>query len=64
MDTAQVVAKMRHPHAVHIGEKETAVSYLLEHIQPGDVVITLGAGDGNLVGVWLLEKLSSVIGNQ
>ncbi|MCA9966356.1 MAG: hypothetical protein KC423_19030, partial [Anaerolineales bacterium] len=25
MDTAQVVAKMRHPHAVHMGEKETAV---------------------------------------
>ncbi|MCA9997701.1 MAG: UDP-N-acetylmuramate--L-alanine ligase [Anaerolineales bacterium] len=64
MDTAKVVAKMRHPSVVHIGEKETAVSYLLQHTKPGDVVLTLGAGDGNLVGVWLLEKLLSVIGNQ
>lgn len=64
MSTAKVVAKMRHPQVVHIGEKETAVSYLLERLQPGDVVLTLGAGDGYLVGVWLLEKLSSVISKQ
>lgn len=64
VDTATVVAQMAHPSAVHIPQRETAVVYLLDRVQAGDVVLTLGAGDGNMVGQWLLEKLYSGINNQ
>lgn len=60
MDAATVVAQMNHPSVVHVGERETAVSYLLERIRPDDVVLTLGAGDGNMVGQWLMEKLEGM----
>ena len=36
---------------------EAAAAYVLERVRPGDVVITLGAGDGDAVGQWILEEL-------
>lgn len=36
-----------------------AVEHLVQHIQPGSVVITLSAGDGNEVGHMLLQELAS-----
>lgn len=57
MDTSLVVNQMAHDHAIHIPQREAATTYLANHVQPDDVVITLGAGDGNMVGQWLLEKL-------
>lgn len=32
-------------HTVYLPEKEEAVSYLSEHMQPGDLILTMGAGD-------------------
>lgn len=57
ISTADVLALMNHPHAVHIPERRAAADYLLDRIQPDDVVITLGAGDGDMVGRWVLEGL-------
>ncbi len=57
MDTAVVVQAMKHPHAVHVGERRAAADYVLDRIYPDDVVITLGAGDGNVVGEWILQGL-------
>ncbi|MCA9972264.1 MAG: UDP-N-acetylmuramate--L-alanine ligase [Anaerolineales bacterium] len=57
MDTAAVVRAMRHPHAVHIPGRETAAAYILDRVRPGDVVLTLGAGDGDAVGRWVLDGL-------
>ncbi len=57
LDSAAVVQSMNHPSAVHVGEKEEAIRYLLDRIRPDDVVFTLGAGDGNQVGVGLQEAL-------
>ncbi len=57
MHTADVASGIEHPHAVYIGKKQETVDYLLDRIRPGDVVLTLGAGDGNLVGQGLLERL-------
>lgn len=58
MDTAVVLQAMRHADAVHIHDHQEAAAYILDRIRPGDVVLTLGAGDGNQVGKWVLEGLS------
>jgi UDP-N-acetylmuramate--alanine ligase len=39
---------------------ETLLEVLLEIVVPGDVVITLGAGNIWQVGEWLLERLRQV----
>lgn len=60
--TEKVLAQMAHPDARFIPTREEAAAYLAAHVQPGDVVLTLGAGDGNVVGEWLLDKLSERAG--
>ncbi len=57
ISTSDVLAMMDHSHAVHIPERRAAADYLLDRLQPDDVVITLGAGDGDMVGRWVLEGL-------
>ena len=57
ISTADVIEVMNHPDAVYIPQIEDAADYLLDRILPEDVVLTLGAGDGNLVGEKLLTAL-------
>ncbi len=57
ISTADVIEVMNHPQAVYVAEISEASAYLLDRIRPGDVVLTLGAGDGNLVGEMLLTAL-------
>lgn len=52
---AQVAAALDHVEAEHIGDLKAAAAALETQIKPGDVVITLSAGDGNEVGRLLLE---------
>lgn len=54
---ADVVNRMVHPDAEYIASLDDVVARLLEQVEPGDVVITLGAGDGYLVGERLLQSL-------
>lgn len=58
MTTEKVMAQMEHPDARTIPSREAAAAYLLDHVQPGDVVMMMGAGDGNVVGEWLLDGLN------
>ena len=53
---AELTARMAHPDARHIGSHDEAVAYLLGGLQPGDVLITLGAGDGYLIGERVLAR--------
>ncbi len=54
----QLLDLMPSPDSVHYaGTAEAAASYLLAEVQPGDVVITFSAGDGNWAGRRLLEGL-------
>ncbi len=46
-----------HPDGEYIGAIEDAAAYLLEHVAADDIVITMSAGDGNLVGRLLLDGL-------
>jgi UDP-N-acetylmuramate--alanine ligase len=57
MDTAVVIQAMQHSNAVHIPDRAAAAAYLVDRVRPDDVILTLGAGDGNVVGQWVLEKL-------
>ena len=59
LTTADVLARMAHPDASHVGDRRAAADYLLERLRPDDVVLTLGAGDGDAVGRWVLEGLST-----
>lgn len=55
MNTAVVLDAMNHPQAIHIPKRADAAAYILDRIHPDDVVLTLGAGNGNVVGQWVLE---------
>jgi len=43
-----------HPNAKHIGRLEDAADYFSQHLRPGDILITMGAGDIHRVGESLL----------
>jgi UDP-N-acetylmuramate--alanine ligase len=55
--SADLVARMEDTDARYIGDRRSAAGYLLAHLEPNDLVITLGAGDGDEVGNWVLEGL-------
>jgi len=57
LESAGIATGFSHPAAVYAGSNEEAAAYLLDRIRPNDVVITLGAGDGNLVAVAVLDAL-------
>jgi UDP-N-acetylmuramate--alanine ligase len=57
IDTAQVVHEFTNAQVNYVGDIVEATNYLFERILPGDVVITLSAGDGNQVGELLLKQL-------
>ncbi len=57
VSAADIVARMGHPDARHIATLDDATDYLLRHLKAGNVLITLGAGDGYLVGEKALAHL-------
>jgi len=64
VSAADIVARMAHPDARHIASLDEAVGYLTHHLKPGDVLITLGAGDGYLVGERVLASLGQETKNE
>jgi UDP-N-acetylmuramate--alanine ligase len=56
--SADVVARMDHPDARVVAGLDQAVDVLADEVQLGDVVLTLGAGDGYVIGERLLKRLS------
>jgi UDP-N-acetylmuramate--alanine ligase len=48
-----------HPGVEYIGQAQNTVDFLCEIIQPGDTVITLGAGSVYKIGEALLDELSA-----
>jgi len=62
MSGAKVAARIRrtgHPDVIHVETLDGAAAAVLERVGPGDVLLTLGAGDGYLVGEWVLDRLKS-----
>jgi UDP-N-acetylmuramate--alanine ligase len=58
VNSQDIIDRMTHPHARYIGPLHEAADYLVEHLSPPAVLLTLGAGDGDQVGEWVLEKLA------
>lgn len=56
--SGDVVASMTHPDTRCAGSMEEALVWLGTDVETDDVVLTLGAGDGDRVGDWLLEALA------
>ena len=52
-----LAARMDHPDLRVVSGHDEAVEYLLSHMRPGDVLLTLGAGDGDQVGEAVLQEL-------
>ncbi len=57
LSAADLVSAMRRPCAHYAGPAERTEGLLREHLRAGDVLLTLGAGDGYLVGEHLLASL-------
>lgn len=57
LSATDLVKASDHPHIEHISGLETIADYLAGQVEPGDVVITLGAGTSHRVGEILLERL-------
>ncbi len=57
VSAADIVKRMMHRDARRAATLDKATAMLAERVKPGDVVITLSAGDGNLVGERLLKRL-------
>jgi UDP-N-acetylmuramate--alanine ligase len=55
----QGIKQHGHKHVYYHPQKDKLVDHLLELVKPGDVVITLGAGDIWKAGTQLLNKLKS-----
>ncbi len=58
VSAADIVKRMTHPDAQYIPRLEDAADYLAGHLKSGDVLITLGAGNGNSVGAAVLRKFN------
>jgi UDP-N-acetylmuramate--alanine ligase len=54
----QVVEAMRHPAAHFVAGLDQAVSFLLNQVRPGDVVLVFSAGDADQISTGLLAFLS------
>jgi len=54
---ADLVRRMVHPDTRYVAALDDAAAILLERVQQGDVIITLGAGDGYQVGERVLRGL-------
>ncbi len=59
VSSAELVAASPHPAIRHIPGLCECAGYLAEHTQAGDIVITLGAGDGYKIGEMLLARLQT-----
>jgi UDP-N-acetylmuramate--alanine ligase len=57
VSAADLVAASPHPAIRYLAGLEEAAAYLAASVRPGDVVVTLGAGDGYRVGEILLATL-------
>jgi len=55
--SSDILARMRHPDARYLGGLAEAADYLAAHLTPPAVLITLGAGDGYLIGERVLAEL-------
>ncbi len=64
IDTPAVLETIQSPRADYLADIEEAAIFILDRIRPGDVVLTLTAGDGNRVGEIILTELQRRLSNR
>jgi len=57
LSAADLAGQIRHPAVRHICGLENAARAIVDAVEPDAVVITLSAGDGNLVGTSVLKQM-------
>jgi UDP-N-acetylmuramate--alanine ligase len=57
ISSKDIVSRMSHPDAYYIGSLNEAADYVATHLTAPAVLFTMGAGDGYLVGEWVLDKI-------
>jgi UDP-N-acetylmuramate--alanine ligase len=60
INAGDIVKRMNHADARHVPTLDDAADYLAQNLREGAVLITLGAGDGDLVGTKVLQRLNGV----
>jgi len=58
---AESIRSAGHPSVTFVERKETMLDEVLPHLKPGDLVLTLGAGDIWKTGVGILARLESAL---
>lgn len=61
---AEVVAQIDHPQVRYLPELSQVSNYLLDHLQNGDVVLVLSAGDASQVSLDVLKGLEAARGQK
>ncbi|HEX9442371.1 MAG TPA: UDP-N-acetylmuramate--L-alanine ligase [Roseiflexaceae bacterium] len=59
IDSATLAGRIEHPDARAVGDLDHAAAALLNLLRRGDVLLTLGAGDGHKVGEMILAALQN-----
>lgn len=59
IDSATLAARIQHPDVAAVGGTEHAAATIIDILLKGDVVLTLGAGDGHTVGAAILAHVRS-----
>jgi UDP-N-acetylmuramate--alanine ligase len=59
VSSRDIVARMAHPDTHYVGPLDDASDFLANRLRPGDVLITLGAGDGYRVGEMVISEIGS-----
>jgi UDP-N-acetylmuramate--alanine ligase len=58
--SSDILARMRHSDAHYLGSLSAAADYLVAHLAPPAVLVTMGAGDSYLIGENVLNKLANL----
>ncbi len=59
VNAKDIVAQMSHPDARYVASLAEVAGTLVAEMRPGDVLITLGAGNGNTVGEAVLKAMAN-----
>jgi UDP-N-acetylmuramate--alanine ligase len=59
LSAKDIVRRMSHKDVRHISTLAEAAEVLCAELKPGDILLTLGAGDGNWVGEEVLRRLNN-----
>lgn len=60
IDSATLARRIEHPRVQAVDGQEQAIDTLTALLQPGDILLTLGAGDSYKVAIAVLERLERV----